>query len=684
MKCATAIAILISINLTTIGQHNDDDRPDFSRIIDDLVATQEGDVDQEEVYENLMQLMAEPIDLNQASYEDLQRLYLLTDKQIESFLSYRQQNGKLIRLEELQSIPEFELHTIQTLLPFVTIADPQQQLNRSFLRRVFLKQHSYLLTRVERTLETKRGFSGAEASEKRFRGSQEKTYIRFRSNRPGDFSFGLTAEKDAGETYQWNPGQRFFGADFLSYHAQVINKGKIKNLIIGDYQCQFGQGLTLGNAFGLGKGAETIITTRRNNLGLLPYTSANEAGFYRGAAAVVALLPKTSLLVFYSSVLRDANVKSDSVDQIFTSSLPLSGLHRNAAELAARKKTREISWAAVLTAKFNRLEAGLIIHQINYDQPIIKQPLAYNQFVFQGKQNTNTSVFLNYRYNNVSFFTETAKSLSAGLGVVAGAMMALHPKFDMAFLFRKFDRDFYSFYGNAFSENTSPQNETGFYWGWKYQWNRKYSFSGYVDQFKFPWLGFRRYAPAYGHEWLLRFNYQPGRKTTLFVQARQQTKPGNASSEAALYKIEDGTKQNFWLAAHYNIGEHLKLKSRIQYSTFVIDRKKTEGIAVVQDASFSFGKFQITGRYALFDTDDFDNRQYVYENDVWLAFSLPAYDGRGIRNYILVEYKFSKNLSIWFRYARTRYTDREEIGSGLDQIKGNTRNDLKFQAAIKF
>ncbi|MFI5135500.1 MAG: hypothetical protein ACHQD9_06580, partial [Chitinophagales bacterium] len=40
----------------------------------------------------------------------------------------------------------------------------------------------------------------------------------------------------------------------LRRYLQVQNKGKIKNLIIGDFQNQFGQGLTLGGAFAMGKG----------------------------------------------------------------------------------------------------------------------------------------------------------------------------------------------------------------------------------------------------------------------------------------------------------------------------------------------------------------------------------------------------------------------------------------------
>src|SRR5690606_39299600 len=108
------------------------------------------------------------------------------------------------------------------------------------------------------------------------------------------------------------------------------------------------------------------------------------------------------------------------------------------------------------------------------------------------------------------------------------------------------------------------------------------------------------------------------------------------------------------------------------------------GWAVVQDVSILLGKLQITARHGLFDTDQSDNRQYVYERDAWSSYSLPAYSGVGVRNYALIEYTLSKRVTIWLRYARTRMSSIAEIGSGQDTIEGNTKNDVKFQACLKF
>jgi hypothetical protein len=106
-------------------------------------------------------------------------------------------------------------------------------------------------------------------------------------------------------------------------------------------------------------------------------------------------------------------------------------------------------------------------------------------------------------------------------------------------------------------------------------------------------------------------------------------------------------------------------------------------LALIQDVTFQKNKFTLNARYALFDTDDYDNRLYAFEKDVWLAFSFPAYYGVGVRSYVLVQYSISPAVVLWLRWARTSYSNTDSIGSGSETIIGNTRNDLKFQARIR-
>lgn len=656
--------------------------PDLQRLSDDLLGFQDTDADYEDIYENLVQILSSPYDLNKVSAEELKLLHILSDDQIQNFMDYRNEQGRLLDIYELQVIPGFDQSVIYKILPFIKVDDPLLSINRSLLYRIFSVYNGYFVTRYERTLETKKGFKPSENISQRFLGSADKLYYRFRSNKPGDFSIGFTGEKDAGEKIIFRHTNRQYGFDFMSYHIQLQNKGKLKNIIIGDFQTQFAQGLILGGgAFGLGKGGETVSTTRKSNVGFLPYTSINESLFLRGLGLTFQPLKTITFSAFYSGTKRDASTEEDT--QTITS-FQTTGFHRSVRELENRKKISEKNFGLVLNYKQDNVDAGFIFNAIHFDIPVRRTPTPYNQSAFEGSENQNIGIFINYRMQNFSLFSEVAQSINRGRGSVAGVLINAHRNFDLSIVFRSYDRNFYTFYSNAFSENSQPQNERGLYWGWKYRWNRKYNLTGYTDLFTFPWLAFRRYSPSNGYEWLLRLNYQPAKKISIFLQLREESKFRNASQPNNLYQLDEGLKRNFWFNCDYGIGEKLRLKSRVQYSSYLFDNQTTEGLTLLQDISFSIGRFHITGRQALFETDNYDNRQYVYENDTWLAYSLPAYTGKGVRNYALIEYKLNKQLTFWLRYSKTRLIDRGEIGSAQDAIEGNTKNDIKFQARFKF
>ncbi|MBK5279414.1 MAG: helix-hairpin-helix domain-containing protein, partial [Bacteroidia bacterium] len=254
------------------SQGQDYPRTDYNleKLADEIFPIQDLDLNYEELYENLAQLLTNPLDLNQASAEELRSLMVLREVQVENFIQYRHEQGKLLSIYELQAIPEFDLDIINKLMPFTIVRDPFSSYNKNLLRRMIEEKSNYFIFRIERTLEDKKGYLPETDSSSQYNGSANKVYSRFRINHTGDFSFGFTVEKDAGETFGWNPQYKRYGFDYNSVHAQVMNKGRIKNIIIGDFQAQFGQGLLLGGGFGMGKGSESITTIRRSNLGFIP------------------------------------------------------------------------------------------------------------------------------------------------------------------------------------------------------------------------------------------------------------------------------------------------------------------------------------------------------------------------------------------------------------------------------
>ncbi|UJP64614.1 ComEA family DNA-binding protein [Mongoliitalea daihaiensis] len=668
----------------------------LENFVEELFAQQKEDQDYEDLYENVLQLLLNPLDLNKASEEDLKSIFILLPHQVRALIAHREKFGKFISIYELQAVEGFDLLLIERLLPFVQVGDENQK-QVPFWQRVRESRDAYFIFRVARVLETRRGFTPPDTLSNgrltsRYLGDPNSLYGRFRIQQAKDFSMGFTIDKDAGEQFIWDRSSQRYGFNFVSYHLTLYNRGKFKAITIGDYQLQVGQGLVFGAGFSPGKGAETITTVRRSTIGIRPYTAALEFGFFRGAAITYrkGLVDFTFLA---SHLPRDGRltILPDTLEQerTFISSLQTSGLHRTATEISARRQATESNVGANIHYQSldRKFQGGINTLFTSFSQPFERNWQRYNQFEFRGQENHLHSAYLGYNFQNHYLFGETAISKSGGSGTVLGLMSSLHPQLAFSMVWRKFDRNFHSFYGNAFSESSRPINETGLYMGLNYKANNRWSMSFYYDYFKFPWLRFRVYAPSSGHEWLGRVQYKPSRKILLFAQLREESKARNlraVDNTSNFYLLDQGTRYNYVVNLDMGINRHFSMKSRVMGSSFHFNQRTTRGFAISQDLNVDYQRWRISSRFALFDTDDFDNRQFLFERNVLWLFSIPALNGQGLRYYLLGQYKLGDRITCWARFARTIFTDRELIGSGLQQIQGNQQTEVVFQVRYQF
>ncbi len=664
---------------------------DMEAFIERLFPVQDEDLDYESIYEVLFQIYQNPIDLNKANAETLQATYLLNPNQISDLLAYRDRFGPFISLYELQAVQGFDLQTIDQILPFLTLGSGANGQTRPFLERVKNEEQAYFLFRHRRVWETRRGFTPPDTSStgrisSRYLGDPNDLYLRFRIQHARDFSLGFTLDKDAGEQFKWDPSSARYGFNFFSFHFTRYQMGNWKTVSVGDFQAQFGQGLVFGSGYSLGKGAETVPTVRRSSIGIRPYTAALEFGFFRGVGATYQK-DNWEASIIASRAPRDGrgNIDLDTLgnEDFLISSFNQSGLHRTASELSTKNQFREISLGGNLqySNRSGKLQAGSNFLFTDFGNTWTRTPRPYNQFEFSGNSNTLGSLYLNYNWRNFYFFGESAISQSGGMGTVAGFISSLSKQVDFSFLWRKYDRNFHTFYGNAFAESTRPINERGTYLGIQLMPVSKWKVNFYYDFFKFPWLKYRLYSPSGGYEWLSRITYQPRREMTLIFQIREEQKDRNLpdSGEPSLpYRVATVNKVNGLLSFDYQVTKSLFLRSRVLFSRVNIQEKRSTGFLILQDAQYRFSNLRLTGRIALFDTEDYDNRLYAYENNVLWTFSIPAYFGQGMRYYLLGQYDFGPRITTYLRLARTSYTDRETISSGLQAIAGSTQTETTF------
>jgi hypothetical protein len=638
----------------------------------------------DELLENLAQLYYQPLNLNHANRQQLANLYLLTDKQISSFLAYRQQAGALLSVYELQAVPGFSLDTIHNILPFVTVPAPSLSANN--LAQSYNMASKYLIVRYAGVLEQKKGFSPLQGRQTvRYLGSPGNVYLRYKAYHSNDISAGITLEKDDGESIAWQPKLKKYGADYLSAHVTIQNKGHWKSINLGDYQLQYGQGLVLAAGFYLGKGSETILATRRNSLGIKPYSSLGEQGFFRGAAATYKL-GTAEITAFASSKWRTANQAADSsLNLRWVTSVDADGLHRTHSELADKNSLKETNTGGNITWQNHsqnlKIEATTLF--TSYTLPIIKANKAYNKYEFTGRHNHVYSLSHTYNWRNINLFGELARSRSQGIAMVQGAIISLGKSTDLSLVYRSYSRHFHSIYANAFGENTRNINEKGLYLGYKYNPNRRWIYSSSLDVFSFPNIKFGVDAPSHGVELLQRLSYKPTKTTEYYLQYRQQRKQYNAQKQT-VRQLSTHTRQN--LALHYERSHGtLGHSSSLQASSYREQGQPASyGLAIIQNASYKLKKLNIAARLAYFKTANYDNRLYAYEQDLLYAFSFPAYSGHGLRHYMLLTAQAHKQLRLQVRWARTRQFAASSIGTGLEQIPKAHKTDLKIQAIWEF
>lgn len=666
---------------------------DFELFVQNLFAQQEDEnISYEDLYETLFQYYQQPINLNNTTPEELASLFILSRPQIASFFKHIQDNGKLLSIYELQAIPDFDLITIYKLLPVVRVEDAGLYADsRPLWQRLIGEDNNALILRYERTLQQRLGYTAtdsASSSKSRYVGSPDKLYLRYRQSHAQDYSLGITAEKDAGEAFTWDSNTKRYGFDFYTAHFQLYNRGRFKTIALGDYQLQIGQGLQLSSGYSVGKGSETITTLSRANLGIRPYSSVLEYAFFRGAAVTYSLKNNLHVTGFYSTKRADANLQTDTISSDFTESftgIQTSGFHRTSTELANKGRVREQVFGSGLQYQKQAFTLGLTAVSTSYSSPIQKTDAPYQRFEFSGTSNYTFGSNYSYTWQNVYLFGETAMSKSGGIGSINGLIANLSNKAELAMLYRYYSRNFHSLYGGAFGEGSRNINERGFYTGIKLKPIARWELTAYYDRFTFPWLRYRVDAPSYGDEYLVRLYFKPNRQSALYGQFRTESKGLNVTSNTSpIDYVAQALRRSYLLYYEFSPTPVLSLKSRVQFSSYEHEGPKQTGYVIAQDVNYTFRNISLSTRYALFDTDSYDTRQYVYERDVLYAFSIPALSGKGTRVYALLQFQLIRDLDVWVKYGVTKYRNVDTIGSGLETIEGSKRSDVKAQIRYKF
>lgn len=669
------LVCFLSNNQITYSQSKTSQEDLIENLIEAIAEQNEEQFDYSNLLDELNELLQNPINLNTTTANELEKLVILNQNQIENLLNYRKTTGQIFSLFELQLVPGFSYELIRSIEPFVSV----EKSNESALENKRAKHILFLKT--ERTLEKEKGYSTKE-NESNYTGSEWKLYKRYQytsSNRK--LLIGITSEKDKGEPFF--KGENSSGFDYYSGHIQYNLQGIVKQINLGDYQVKFGQGLNLWAGLSSGKSSFTTQNANKSQ-GIKSYKSTNENQFLRGVSVLLQPTKNSKFAVFVSNIKKDGTLNSDSINP-YISSIINTGLHRTESEFEKKGKLDEKLIGSYFTINFKNIEFGASFLQTEYSPRIWNNKEAYQYFNFNGNKNSNLSLTYETQMKSMHLFGEIAQSKSGGRAIIQGANIQLHPQINIECIYRKYDPDYHSFHSNAFAEQSKTQNEEGFYFGVEFHPIPKWTMKAYYDQFRFPWLRFSSNSPSDGHEYFSQLEFTPNRTVSAYFRYKQENKKVTQNTETIINLVEQKKNQyRFHISAKLN--DNWEIRNRVEISQFHENQERESGYLLYQDLIYRFSKLPIAMncRYAIFATDSFNSRIYAYENDVLHAYSIPAYFGKGNRLYLNLNWKLNQNFKLYLKYSQTKYSDRNTIGTGNSEINGNTKSEVKILLKCRF
>lgn len=618
----------------------------------------------EELYENLLELQRNGINVNSATREELLALPFLSEQQVMDILEYIHFHGALKSINELMSIESIDYSTRQLLQEFLYAGDKPEKGFPS-LKNIMTwgKNELSLYTKIptyERLGDTSNGD---------YLGYPYKFWARYSFSYAKNVRIGIVASQDAGEPFFSRNNK--YGFDQYSGFIQLNGLGSVESLIVGRYSIAAGMGLVMNNSFSLGKTAMLQDFGRQRNA-LRPHTSASENGYMQGAAATIRLSDAIRLTPFLSYRKTDATLNDDGS----ISSLIYTGYHRTISEL--NKKNNTSLTASGMNARWNHkdfsLGATAVFTHIN--RPLSPNKSAtYKKIYPEGSNFFNASLNYSWLHYPFSVNGETAINANGAIATLNTLGWHLSQYVEVMGIYRFYSFNYYSLYANAFSEGGKTQNESGLYLGVRWQPKYGIDIQAYTDLAYFAWPRYGVSQSSYASDNVVSASYKTG-KWLLSGKYRLHFKQKDSKSASGIswqteHRLRIGAE---WTGGRWTSRSQLDFAS---VSSTSESSSSSQGFMITENIGYDIGKWQIFAGGKYFNTDGYDSRLYSYERAMPHTFSFPAYYGHGIRYSLTAVWAPSPTLQFNAKAGITDYFDRSTISSGQQQINASSACDIE-------
>lgn len=602
------------------------------------------------------------INLNTATASELSTLHMLNQTAIAALLQHIRLYGPLQSVYEMQTIEGFDIDLIKSLIPYTTIETPLK------LRFMQAKARHQLMLRSAFRSENSPEYD--KTNPDAYMGSPVKWGLRYQANVDEYLSFGLLCEKDAGESHKTR---------YISACLGVANMGRLKRALLGDQQIHFGQGLLIGSGLRTGKSSMVMQILKTRN-GAKPHTSFNESGYISGISTNLSVNRLLDLNIFAGQRRLDARTDTDSNGLSSYFGLSGSGYYRTAAELARRHTLSQNLCGATLHFRSRSLElgAGAVCSQTRLSTARGVPSLAAANTIGKG------AIDWKWQTGNLLWFGETVFSDKQLPSLVTGCLIAAGRHSDVSILLRRYDTGYISDLSNAFGESGKNRDETGLFCGMQMHLPWKLQLNLYNDLSRFKQFRYRVNAASFVSEQFAELQYRDKRPIQIKLQYRQISSQVNQSGTFHMKPLQAHIKQTVRLQIEYRSGP-FRLRNRFEQTFYRVQNNGLKtGMLMYQDMECKIsGRIRLNARLSVFDAEDHLSRSFAFENDLPGTYSISAYSGKGMRYYLLMQIQMTKDLKIWFRFARSSFETAQDkvLSPGADS--GSQQTDLNMQVQWK-
>lgn len=639
-----------------------------SLLLDNLeLLSDEEDKDWSDEFESLSYRLDNPLNLNEATREQLSEFPFLTDIQREYLEAYIYLHGPMQTLAELQLVKHMDVRTIDLLTPFVCVLPPPDDRRFPSLKQLLADSRSELLTRLDIPFYTRKGYK------RNYLGTPLYHSLRYGVRYADRLRAGFTAEKDAGEPMWALHNAK--GYDSYGFHFMLRDAGRLKTLAIGNYRLGFGKGLVLGDAFRMGKAYS--LSGVQEQRGIRPHTSTAEYDYFCGAALQVEAAPHLLLSAFYSRRLLDGTLRNDTLRTISK-----TGLHRTHSEAQRRDAATLQLWGIRADYSLRTFQVGITGIYYAFNRPYFPTLAGYARYNLRGSRFFNAGIDYKYRSGQFMLSGEAATNID-------GYALLNRLSYDFSsckamLIHRLYTHTYNALFARSFSEGSATQNENGWYVACEASLAPGWRLFASADLFSFPWWKYRISKPSSGVDAMWQVVYTPNRRNTLSVNHRYKRKQRDLPANHL--RTTPVGHHRFRLRWTQTVGGGLTSQTTFHCNRFHHDgQSPASGYGFTQSCTYDFSfplKLSVQGTY--FSTGNYDARVYVPEGGLLYTYHTPAYYGRGFRFATTIRYDCNSVFVFLLKLGHTHYQDRESIGSGNDLIAGNRKTDLQMQLRAKF